>query len=178
MSEFICQVDTEDKIVFLNDDWWRFAIENGLFLTKEKLHGNSVLNFISDLTSRHLYRIFMETVRRTGREVAVPFRCDSPDRRRFMRMTIRALPAKGIEFSSEILREELRPKIDLLDPQLPRSKDCVVMCSWCKKIKAPDWLEPEEAVARLNLFETERLPSVSHGICSACEKMFEQQFNG
>lgn len=178
MPEFICRVNEEDQIVFVDESWMRFASENGLaFLTVEKILGVPLLDFISDVTTRHLYRVLMHTVRRTGQEISFPFRCDAPDRRRFMRMTIRSLPTKEIEFRSEIVREEIRAKVNLFDPSIPRRSDFVVMCSWCKKIKAPDWVEVEEGVARLKLFDSDRLPRVSHGICPTCERGMELQIS-
>ena len=92
-----------------------------------------------------------------------------------MRMTILPLPDKGLEFRSELLREEPRPKVDLLDPALPRGTDFLEMCSWCKKVKAPDWVEVEEGVARLGLFQEPGLPRVSHGICPDCSRVLRRQ---
>jgi hypothetical protein len=176
MSEFIYRVNAEDNIVSVDANWTRFAVENGLALPiAEKMAGNSLWDYLSDLTTRHLYRIFMHRVRQSGHDIMVPFRCDAPDRRRFMRMTIARLPDSGVEFRSVLLHEEPRAIVPLLDPGVPRRADFLEMCSWCKKIRAPDWMEVEEAVERLKLFEATPLPWVSHGCCPDCEHRLEQE---
>lgn len=176
MLEFVYRVDAEDKITFVDANWTPFAIENGLSrLTSAEVSNRLLWDFLSDITTRHLYRVFMHRVRGTGSEISFPFRCDAPDRRRFMKMTMRPLPESGLEFCSQILREELRPKVNLLDPNFPRRKDFVQMCSWCKKIKAPDWVEVEEGVARLDLFDAPQVPWVSHSICPDCAQALEKE---
>lgn len=45
------------------------------------------------------------------------------------------------------------------------------MCGWCKKVAIPEWVEVEEGVKRMNWFEDAKLPSITHGICPACEQM-------
>ena len=44
------------------------------------------------------------------------------------------------------------------------------MCSLCKRIKAYEtrWLELEEAIETLNLFDTAELPELVYGICDGC----------
>ncbi|HEU6447498.1 MAG TPA: PAS domain-containing protein [Verrucomicrobiae bacterium] len=170
MHPFICRVDSEDKIIFVDAHWTQFAGENGSDLTPKAVIGNSLWIYMSDVTTRHLYRIFMHRVRHHRRDIMVPFRCDAPDRRRFMRMTLRPLSDDGVEFSSELLREEPRQKVNLLDATFPRRTDFLEMCSWCKKVKAPDWVETEEGVARLRLFDAPQLPWVSHSVCPECDK--------
>lgn len=170
MSELIYRVDANDTFVFIGEGWNQFAAENGLpRLTGERLLKASLWDFLSDLTTRHIYRIWMHRVRQTSRSVSVPFRCDAPDRRRFMRMTIRLRPGDEIEFCSETLREETRPSVKVLDLSHPRHNEFIVMCSWCKKIKAPDWVELEQGITQLGLLDAPRLPCVSHGICPECE---------
>lgn len=176
MTDFICRVDAADRIAFVNANWTQFAVENGLAqLTAKEVAGVSLWRYVSDSATRHLYGIFMQRVRQTGRSVTVPFRCDAPDRRRFMRMTIRPLAEGGLEFHSELLREEPRSKVSLLDQAIPRGTDMLEMCSWCKKVKAPDWVEAEEGVARLKLFDTPQLPQVTHGICPDCSQVLRQE---
>jgi hypothetical protein len=179
MQVFICRIDSEDKIVFVDGHWLQFAGENGFNLGLENIVGKPLWEFLSDLTTRHLYRIFARRVRQSGKSLTMPFRCDAPDRRRFMQMTILRLPENGLEFLSQLLREEPRPVVPLLAPEFPRTHEMIEMCSWCKKIKAPDWVEVEEGVLRLKLFDKEKLPWVSHSICPQCDsEMSRLAING
>ena len=47
------------------------------------------------------------------------------------------------------------------------------MCAWCKKADVGGWVEVEEAVRRLQLFDQARLPRITHGVCPACKETFE-----
>lgn len=160
MREFIYQVDA---------NWVAFAAENGLpALTAEAVTGKSLWNYLLNSTSKQFYKIFMAEVRKTGRPITVPFRCDSPECRRFMKLCLLSLPDGALEFRSGLIREEARPRVNLLDPEFPRTEEFLTMCAWCKKVKAPDWMEAEDAVQRLKFFDQPQLPRISHGICEDC----------
>ena len=89
MRQFICRVDAEDRIAFVDASWAAFAVENGApALTAESVRGTSLWNYISENVTQEFYRIFMRKVRATGRAIVVPFRCDGPECRRFMEMSI------------------------------------------------------------------------------------------
>ena len=174
MKEFICQVDAEDRITFVDANWVSFAAENAApALTLEAVKGRLLWDYIADQTSRHLYQSLVLRVRKTGETVSVPFRCDGPDCRRFMNMFIVSLEAGAVEFHTVLLREESRPRVDLLDPDFPRTDKFIIMCAWCKKVQAVEWLEVEEAARQLHFFEQPRLQQITHGVCPACMERLE-----
>jgi hypothetical protein len=48
----------------------------------------------------------------------------------------------------------------------------LTMCGWCDRFLVDgEWVEVEEAVARLGLFELPKLPSIDHGVCPDCTEM-------
>lgn len=57
------------------------------------------------------------------------------------------------------------------------SNELLQMCSWCKRVALPDWVEAEEAVSRLKVFETELLPRITHAICPACLENLEKEID-
>jgi len=174
MRQFICRVDAADRIVFVDASWVAFAAENGApALTAASVQGTALWNYVSEEVTREFYRIFARKVRATGRTIVVPFRCDGPECRRFMEMSILPLAGGGLEFHSVLLREEARPRVDLLDLDFPRTDQWLTLCAWCKKAKVAGWVEVEEAVRQLGLFESARLPRITHGVCPACEQAFE-----
>jgi hypothetical protein len=174
MREFICHVDANDRITFVDASWLAFAAENGLpALTVESVKGTSLWDYISEKATQEFYRIFMKKVRATGGTIVVPFRCDGAECRRFMEMSIVGMDAGALEFHSVLLREEARPRMDLLNPEFPRTEALLIMCAWCKKVNADGWVEVEEAVSRLRLFEQGRLPRITHGMCPACMEVLE-----
>ena len=169
MREFICQVDAKDRITFVDANWVAFAAENGLpALTAEAVTGELLWDYLSDETSRQFYKIFMADVRKTRRGITVPFRCDGPKCRRFMKMSILPLAGGAVEFRSVLIREEARPKVNLFDPDFPRTKGFLTVCAWCKKVKASDWVEAEDAMQQLKFFDRLQLPQITHGICEDC----------
>jgi hypothetical protein len=115
-----------------------------------------------------LYRSILARVRWQQAELELPYRCDSPDRRRRMLIRLKPLPSSHIEFSSSVLHEEKRPRVDLLDPRVERSDAMLRMCSWCNRAHAGGWVDVEEAVRVPGLFERAALPRLTHGLCDAC----------
>lgn len=173
--EFIYRIDGHDHIVFANQHWFDFARENGaMTLEPDSVIGTSIWEFISNDESRHVFEILLKQVREAGRTVTVPFRCDSPECRRFMHLQISRKAKQEVEFRGRILREERREMVHLLDPTIKRSDELLVMCGWCKKVKLPDgsWEEVEAVVKAMNLFDAPRLPRISHGICQPCASAF------
>jgi hypothetical protein len=171
MQQFIYRVDAQDRITFVDANWLSFAAKNGLpALTAEAVGGKVLWDFITEPTSRQFYKIFAAQARATGHIITVPFRCDGPEQRRFMKMFIVPQPEGALEFRSLLEREEARPRVDLFDAKTPRTGEFISVCAWCKQVKAADWVEAEVAVQELQLFNRPRLPQISHGICPDCSK--------
>ena len=169
-------IDSEDIIRYVSPSWDKFAMKNaGENVLSEEVVGRSVWDFVINIETRHLYQTIAARIRAGRSPAKFPFRCDSPDRRRFMQMEMKPANENGIEFVSEILREEAREPIALLDQHVPRSDKCLVMCSWCKKVEtASAWIEVEEAIIVLQLFGEQASPQISHTMCDSCLAQYTQ----
>lgn len=170
MDLIIYRVDGHDRITFMNSAWFVFAEDKGMHLrSSAQLLGTRLWRHIADPTVRHLYGVLMARVRKTGKPVTFPFRCDSPSLLRFMEMRIGRHRKMELEFTAKLVREEARavtepPKVNRVD------KDpMLMMCVWCKNVKSTRWLKPERAVHVLNLFDKPSLPLISHVVCPRCE---------
>ena len=177
---FIWTIDDGDKIVHVNDAWLAFAGEN----TAPQLTAAAVLNqpiwrFIQGQETVYLYNQIFGRVRAGKSPVKFPFRCDSPDCRRFMEMQLTRLPGDAIQFISHILREEWRQPLDLLDSSRDRSGEFLKICSWCKKIHIPGrgWEEIEAAIEPLDLFGHHSMPRMTHTICDSCYDAIKGELN-
>lgn len=163
-------LDAEDRIVEVAPHWEEFGRKNAA--PDATLHplGRLLWDFISDPTTRQLYQAMVRRAR-GGERVRVPYRCDAPDRRRFMELRIEAAPSGSVEFRSRLLRLEPRDPVLLLDASLPRvDRPQIRTCSWCKQMEVEgEWVEVEEGIRRLDLFDAAELPPISHGICPGCE---------
>lgn len=165
------RIDSRDVFVHLSDGWLDFATANDApDLRPENVVGRPLWDFVADETTRQLYREILVRVR-AGRVVSFPFRCDAPDSRRFMEMSVTTLGGGVVEFESTTRREEERdPPQPLLDREAPRAGDLLRICGWCKRVDAGGWREVEEAVAALRLFERRELPRLTHGMCDGCHR--------
>jgi len=168
---YIYQVDNDDVIISINRDCLDFARENSAGnINQTDIIGTCLWQFISDSETIHIYQTLLQKVRNGCFPLQISYRCDSPEKRRLMEMTITRCSNDTIEFQNQILTEETRKSIPLLNPDQPRNNALISMCGWCKKVKTNiGWLEIEDAILSLNLFEKEILPQISHGICSFCK---------
>ena len=176
--EFIYRVDAHDRIVFANAEWYNFAGENAALAIKPAaVIGFLLWDFISHPETKQLFHDLLKKVRETGRPVTFPYRCDSPDCRRFMELEIVRLPNQEVEFRSRILRQELRTPVRLLEDKVERTEELLIVCGWCKKVAmpAPRWVEIETAVNELHLFDAARQPRISHGLCEACASLIRSK---
>jgi hypothetical protein len=170
---FVHRIDADGRISFVNDDWLAFAADNGYRTSRANELGRLLESVIGDDETRHIYALLIERARACDQPVRFDYRCDAPDRRRWMQMSMRHLAASDeIEFASELWREEPRPPVALIrPPQAPVSSNRLLsMCSWCKSVLAERaWVEIEQAVIALGLFGVEAAPRISHGICPDCK---------
>ncbi len=174
---FLYRIDSRDIIELVNDEWLSFAAENSYSAGKDAFINHLLWEFIIDAETRELYKIILEKVRRNNAKFEIPFRCDSPSCRRFMKLEIRSEERESVLFVSNIVRTELRDSVKLMETDVERSDQFLTMCSWCKRIKTAEfeWLEVEDAVLKLRLFEEERLPRLTHGICTTCKENVMKQ---
>lgn len=173
VKSFKYSIDSQDRLITANSEWDAFALENyAPQLTFERIKYASIWDFIYDPETRHIYRLILEKVRKSSVSVLFPFKCDSPDRRRFMEMEILPLNESGVQFNTVLVREEERAPVRLLDAFAERGEKIIRMCSWCKCVILEDGncIDMEEAARRPDLFNEPRLPQLNHGTCAACSK--------
>jgi len=164
-------IDGSDVITGVGGDWDEFASANGAAsLCGERVVGLPLFEFITGEETRHIYRLLLHKARSTTAPLRVPFRCDSPEVRRHMRLEIAPAGADAIEFRSEFLGAESRPRVGLLDPNEKRSRASLVSCSFCMRLRVSpsEWIEAEEVVARMDLLSGVAVPQLIHGVCAEC----------
>lgn len=168
------RIDANDRIVEVNDAWTSFAAQNGgEGLLSAVVMDRVLWEFLTDATTIHLYQAMCKKLRRGGPAVRFRFRCDAPDVRRLLTMSMTCGESDSITFEVTSAAEQVRPPIPLMDlPASVNTGSHVSMCGWCKRIRAPSgaWVEIERGIQALGLFQAHaRLPAVSHGICNVCE---------
>jgi len=168
---FAYSIDRDDLIESVSDSWLEFARENRApELTREHVVGQILWRFVAGRETRLLYEDLFLKVRTRAESLALPFRCDSPDRFRFMRLMLDAGPRDSIDCRGILIREQQRPYLSILDQAFPRTNDSLPMCSCCNRIHAfgTQWLDAEDAIRRLDLFDSASLPQLEYAVCDAC----------
>jgi hypothetical protein len=164
-------VDARDVITSVSASWLAFARENGApELTEAAVVGRLLWDFIDGAQTIQLYQAVLRRVRAAVLRIVLPFRCDSPNLRRHMRLEISCKDAGSIQFDGILERIEPTSALRLLEPRVVRSQDSVSLCSVCKRIlvATSDWLEIEDAAARQRLFDREEVPQVQNLVCPRC----------
>jgi len=168
----IYRIDNNNIIDWLSDNWQICSEENygGNTCMPINVIGSPLFDFIHDIETLDLYKIILGRVRDRMRPSTFEFRCDSPEKRRFLDLSIIPLKHKAVEFCSQVVRTELRESVVLLKNDIERSDEFIRICSMCKKIAISDteWTEIESAIIKLKLFEKERMPQLTHSLCQSC----------
>ena len=172
MQRYTFAIDADDLIRTVSDSWVAFARQNGeCGLETSDVIGRPLWEFVGGAETRQIYHALFAAVRRGRLPRSVPFRCDGPDCRRFMRLTVSPLADDALELVSELLREEPRAPVAMLGSEVERSAELLSMCSWCKRVRLPaGWVEVEIAVETLGLFGDAPMPRISHGMCGECRR--------
>lgn len=166
-------IDHNDSLDAFNEGWLAFAEANGgELLHPSRIRGRQLWEFIADPTTAQLYRSMLVRLRRGGNPIRFRFRCDAPDRRRLLEMDMTGDGVGGIHFDVTSIHEEARAPVLLLDPNRVPGNGLLTICAWCKRVRLPEdaWVEVEDAVDALNLFEGALLPGLTHGVCPTCSE--------
>lgn len=179
MERVTYEVNSHDEIIAVGDDWVAFARTNAAAHLTDRVIGRSLWDFVSGPSTQHVYRELLARVR-AGRTTSFAYRCDSPELRRFMRMTMIPRADGVVAFDSVTLRTETRvaPIPDLLSANNADADPGLRMCSWCKRVAvAESWEELETAVENLGLFALSQPPSITHAVCPTCFVRFIQDMD-
>jgi len=159
------RIDGDDLIVWVNDAWERSADANG-WAGRDAVLGRSLWESIAGAETSLLWRELVTRARR-GVAINVPFRCDAPEARRYLELSLTQDGSGAIEFTSTTTAIVERDPIALMAAHYQPGEP-LRCCSWCKRFDTDGWVEVEEAIARLGLLEHESR-AVTHAMCAECE---------
>ena len=179
MNAYRYTIDQNNCLTEVNDAWIAFAQSNDApEISRQSVVGHSLFDYIAGTESQQVYKTILEKVRHTGGSTVIPFRCDSPNRRRFMELRIERKPGDHVDFASTLVREERRPSAELLEANRPVSDLVLTICGWCKRFSVDDaWMEVEHAMRELDLFGWAVLPRLNHGVCDTCSVMLSREIS-
>lgn len=182
------RTDAKDLIVSVDQAWVEFAQENWRPDFKpEWVLGRSLWDFIHGADTQAVYRLAIARARSQDRGLTLPFRCDSPDLRRFMEMTITSLGDGGLEYGCLLLREEVRAPVPFR-PCGPCAPGRVLKaCSICLRLERPSWTElgyagsdggaawqeAERVLPVVAALEEGYFPPLTYGVCPDCRRTLD-----
>ena len=164
------RINERDEIIAVNDDWCRYASDHGWEgISPDKVLHRPIYNYITDSTTSSLYQYLFKRVR-GGSSVRYNFNCESSSHRRVMEMTVKSFGDAGeLELKARMLCKQARNIQRHDSANSPNEDEFLRACGWCCRIDLEGyWIEVEDAVARLGVFEFSRLPKLTHGICKEC----------
>lgn len=170
-------IDANDRFARVNTGWSveaRTSCDERL--SDDRVLGQSLWDLVQDRTSREIYERLLQRVRENRVKVDFAFRCDTAVERRLLRMRIEGGEQRSVHFQVRLLQQQLREPLELLRIGRPTSNRSIPVCSWCKRspIPAGYWVEVEEALQTLGLFDSDPLPSLDHVICPECRKVITE----
>ncbi|ACV35413.1 hypothetical protein [Accumulibacter sp.] len=165
-------LDSDDRIVSVGGDWDGFARENdGSEILARTVIGRRLDEFITGDATRMFVRTMLMSARTLKRSIRRPYRCDSPQFRRLMEMTIVPLAQEMLDVRHHQIRAEPLPyTITIAAVTSTAASGFVKRCSICNRIRAGKvWSEVDAAVidGRLTVAATAAL-KVIYGVCPDC----------
>ena len=159
-----------DVIEDVNDAWVSFARDNGApELLPERVLGQTVWTFVHGPAVQYMWQLIFGRARQERAALRLPYRCDAPRTRRYLEMEVSAPDGVLVTCTSRTVWEESRPAVEWFVQDRDPSDEHLIMCSWCNRARLHQrWVEIEQAIDELHLFDRRLGAPISHGICEAC----------
>lgn len=162
-------LDKDNVIVDTNDYWDTFAEDNdGKAVLKPNVIGKKLLTFISSDATRMLVEALVNNARITKETKFREYRCDSPNKKRFMEMRITPLDNGMICVENEILKEETLTESRHFVTR-GEGKPFLKRCSVCNKINdQTGWYEPDHPKLARHFKDSPAY--IAYSVCSNCNE--------
>lgn len=164
-------IDEHDVVVAVGGEWAEFATDNGAADLVAPPTDRTLWSYFDQPEVAELWQMIVSHVRSHGAVSQLPFRCDAPQARRWFEMSVDRVPGGGVRFRSQLVFEEERAPVALLDAAAERDPDAepVVVCAWCNRGNDEDqWIEIDKLLRARRMLERAAPPSVTWSICGAC----------
>lgn len=165
-------LDRNNRIVDIGGEWDHFAVENDARnLVTPNVLGRSINEFIIGDATRMFLFTMLDCSRLLAKPLTRAYRCDSPQWRRFMEMTLEPTPHGVVELRHQLLRvEPTNHSITFTVAPTGSRHEFVNRCSICNRLRLQNrWLEADEAAHWGLLAKTGECP-VIYGVCETCQK--------
>jgi hypothetical protein len=168
-------VDKKNIIQKVNDSWDQSMDAESWSdrAVSFNIIGKNILDFIVDDITRMYVASMLDAVRVCAKTLVKPYRCDSPESKRFMQMTVTPDGEGLIRVSHELIRAEpLKQRVEFFNEHDDiRFSAHHVRCSLCNKLKkigTNNWEDVDKLSERGQLMPTGN--PVVYGVCPRCTK--------
>lgn len=162
-------IDAEDRLIKVSETWDTFAENNdGRAVVSEAVIGKRLWQFVTgDIT-----RMWVETVINRARFLNQPiekeYRCDSPDEKRYMQMSIVPEENEVLCVVHKLLKTEKLPTKICFEGKRVAKPGYVQRCSICNRLHIDNaWREVDLAVKE-RYIDAPGPVIVFYGVCDEC----------
>lgn len=161
-----------ERIVRVGPCWDRFALANdGAAATGEKIVDRPVWDFVQDAATRMWLESLIALVRLRSVSIQRPYRCDSPDMKRFMQMNIVPEDEGILRVEHSLVRCEPKSRSVWIDSFSKANSDVRVRCSICGRVRLDkEWIEPDRLSSSTSRGGIAKL-AVIYGVCDDCKTL-------
>jgi hypothetical protein len=143
-------LDRQNRVVSLSGGWDEFAYENGgVNLTPQDVCGRKIWEFVTGDVTRMWLEALFQHARVCSTRVERPYRCDSPDLKRFMRMCIDIEQEGKLRVEHKLISTEQRSVPLHIRYGANTNKKTRQLCSMCGRLNNNGWQEPRAEHADL-----------------------------
>lgn len=141
--------------------------------TEANIIGSNYFDFSYDEILINILKDIFEKVRTKQKIFSTSYRCDNDNYVRYFDLNI--IPLKGNQIKLEhILTKQIKRKTNLKN--FKQSSKTYKMCAWCNKILYKNnYIEMEDAINEIKIFNDEGIPNFTHGICDSCKLKLENE---
>ena len=158
-------IDGEDKILDIFGPWKQFSDQNGGTINSVDVCGKSIWEFISGDITRMWLEVVFQKARLLNQTIEKPYRCDSPNIKRYMKMRVVPEGNQAIRVENILISTESRSQpVHIMHFDNSEKKSYHLRCSMCGCIKSNStWVEPD--IMQMREF------AVVYTICSYCKTL-------
>jgi len=160
-------LDLQNRIISIGGEWDAFADENdGTKLTLKDVQGRPIRDFIKGDATIMWVEALLQYSRILGKIVDRPYRCDSPDLKRFMRMRIVPEQCGVLHIEHELLSTQPRSTPIYIQYGGITMNGAKLRCSICGRLNITGWTEP-----RGNHTNASGVIVVDYTVCENCQRL-------
>ena len=167
-------LDEADCIVAVGGAWDDFArVNQGDAVLSSKVIGRKLDQFIHDDVTRMFVRSLLMAARLLGKPISRPYRCDAPELKRFMEMTVTPDARGCLEVKHRELRiEPMLHRVRLVAAPPGSQAVFTKRCSLCNRVQTQGvWSEVDAAVLAGRLTDSGAGLKVFYGVCPDCQAL-------